>query len=148
MDTIMIIRDSVACCINNTAEMSQPCMKEVGNSYNDVAIVGIICGTILLLAIIAVVTYFKQKSNERKALEEAASKKQDEEKKYRENKKNADVDSFKQNKQDHKLKRREELENRLHSYMENRIKGGDDVSKEDLYIEDLKERINAIKVEE
>jgi uncharacterized protein YxeA len=147
MDTIMIIRDSVATCVNKTAEMCQPCVKGVGNSYNDVVIVGIICGAILLLAIIAVVAYFKQKSYERKALEETFSKKQDEEKENRENKKKADVDSYEQNKQDHKLKRKEELENRLHSYMESRIKGGDAISKDDMFIEDLKERINAIKVE-
>ena len=92
-------------------------MKEVGNSCNDVAIVGIICGTILLLAIIAVVTYFKQKSNERKALEEAASKKHDEEKKYRDNKKNADVDSFEQNKEDKKLEFELKRQDRVRSLM-------------------------------
>ena len=68
----MIICDSVACYINNTAEMSQPCMKEVGNSCNDVAIVGIICGTILLLAIIVALMYFLLKSNERKSSQTSA----------------------------------------------------------------------------
>jgi hypothetical protein len=93
MDTIMIIRDSVACCINNTAEMSQPCMKEVGNSCNDVAIVGIICGTILFLAIIAVVAYFIQKGCERKAQKNVAEKKREQEIKDRKEKQKADLQS-------------------------------------------------------
>ena len=61
----MIIRDSVACCINNTAEMSQPCMKEVGNSYNDVAIVGFICATVLIIAFFAICKYYNDKEKER-----------------------------------------------------------------------------------
>ena len=69
MDTIMIIRDSVATCLKETAEICQPCIKESTECCSDVIIVGIICITILLLAIITVFAYFKQKADERKLLE-------------------------------------------------------------------------------
>lgn len=66
MDTIMIIRDSVATCVKGMAATCQPCAKDAGACCNDVIIAGIICLTILLLAIIAVFTYLKAKSSERK----------------------------------------------------------------------------------
>lgn len=66
MDTITIICGSVAMCVRKMAGVCQPCVKECA-SCNDLTIVGIICATILLLAIIAVLSYFKVKADERKA---------------------------------------------------------------------------------
>jgi len=51
MDTIMIIRDSVACCVRKTAEICQPCVKEAGTNCQDVTIVFIICVAIVVVAI-------------------------------------------------------------------------------------------------
>lgn len=147
MDSTMTICDSVATCVNKTAEICQHCVKEAETNWLDVVIVSIICVTILLLAIIAVVAYFKQKSNERKALEKAASKKQEEENKYLDNKKNADVDSLEQNRHNHLLKRKEELENKMHGYMESQIKNGESLSKDDMYIAELTKEINELKSE-
>lgn len=65
MDTITVICDTVAMCVRKTTEVCQPCVKECA-SCNDVTIVGIICFTILLLAIIAALSYFKVKADERK----------------------------------------------------------------------------------
>lgn len=66
MDTTTTFCDSVATCVKGTAVICQPCVKEAGACCNDVLIVGIICGTFLLLAIIAVCTYFKVKATEQK----------------------------------------------------------------------------------
>ena len=62
----MIIRDSVAMCVKETATTSQPCVKDAGACCSDVLIAGIICGTILLLAIITILTYFRLKTTELK----------------------------------------------------------------------------------
>lgn len=66
MDTLMIIRDSVATCVKGTVATSQPCVNNTDTCCSDVIITGIICLTILLLAIIAVCTYFKVKATEQK----------------------------------------------------------------------------------
>lgn len=65
MDTILIIRDSVACCVNKTAEICQPCIKEVGASWQDVVFVGIICAAILIIALFAICKYYNDKEKER-----------------------------------------------------------------------------------
>ena len=72
MDTTMIVCDSVAKCVNKTAGICQHCIKGTETSNNDVAIVLIICGTILLLAIIVALMYFLLKLNEQKALQTSA----------------------------------------------------------------------------
>lgn len=59
MDTIMIIRDSVACCINNTAEMSQPCVKEVGTSWQEVVMTGLEYAFILCLVYLLLKGFLK-----------------------------------------------------------------------------------------
>ena len=64
MDTILIIRDSVACCVNKTAEICQPCIKEVGASWQDVVFVGIICAAILIIALFAICKYYNDKEKE------------------------------------------------------------------------------------
>ena len=84
MDTILIIRDSVATCVKGTADICQHCVKEAETSNNDVTIVVIICGTILLLAIISVIAYLVQKCNDRKAFENASIRKREYEEKDRE----------------------------------------------------------------
>ena len=63
----MTICGIVAACVKGSAGVCMPCIKEVGNSCNDVIIAGMICVTILLLAIIVASVYLIQKSIERKA---------------------------------------------------------------------------------
>ena len=141
----MITCDSVATCVNKMTATCQSCVNGTEINWLDVVIVGIICGTILLLAIIAVVAYFMHKYNERKALEDAAIKKKEEETNNLENKQNADADSLKQNRHDHLLKRKEELENKMHGYMESQIKNGESLSKDDMYIAELSKEIEELK---
>ncbi len=145
MDSTMITCDSVATCVNKMTATCQSCVNGTEINWLDVVIVGIICGTILLLAIIAVVAYFMHKYNERKALEDAAIKKKEEETNNLENKQNADADSLKQNRHDHLLKRKEELENKMHGYMESQIKNGESLSKDDMYIAELSKEIEELK---
>lgn len=54
MDTIMIIRDSVAMCVNKTAEIYQPCVQESDISWQAVLLVGIICATFIILVVFIV----------------------------------------------------------------------------------------------
>lgn len=145
MDSTIISCDSVATCVNKMTATCQSCVNGTEINWLDVVIVGIICGTILLLAIIAVVAYFMHKYNERKALEDAAIKKKEEETNNLENKQNADADSLKQNRHDHLLKRKEELENKMHGYMESQIKNGESLSKDDMYIAELSKEIGELK---
>ena len=91
MDSTMTICDSVATCVNKTAEICQPCVRETETSNNDVTIVVIICGTILLLAIIAVIAYLIQKYNERKAIMNASIRNREYEEKDREYKQRAEL---------------------------------------------------------
>ena len=49
MDTILIIRDSVATCMKGTADICQPCVKEVGTSWQDVVMTGLMYAFILCL---------------------------------------------------------------------------------------------------
>ena len=49
MDTILIIRDSVASCVKKTAEICQPCVKEIGTSWQDVVMTGLMYAFILCL---------------------------------------------------------------------------------------------------
>lgn len=72
MDSIKISCDSVTTCMNKTTEICQHCVKGTETSNNDVTIVLIICGTILLLAIIVAFMYFLLKLNERKASKTSA----------------------------------------------------------------------------
>ena len=84
MNSTITICDSVAPYMNKTAEIFQHCVKGVDISNNDVTIVLIICGTILLLTIISVIAYLVQKCNDRKALENASIRKREYEEKDRE----------------------------------------------------------------
>jgi hypothetical protein len=91
MDSTMTICGSIATCVNKTAEICQPCVKGTETSNNDVAIVVIICGTILLLAIIAVIAYLIQKYNERKANMNTSIRNREYEEKDREYKQRAEL---------------------------------------------------------
>ena len=91
MDTILIIRDSVATCMKGTADICQHCVKGTETSNNDVTIVVIICGTILLLAIIAVIACLIQKYNECKAIKKDSIRNREYEVKDREYKKQVEL---------------------------------------------------------
>ncbi len=91
MDTIMIICDSVAMCVKKAADVCQPCAKDYGTNNNDIIIVAIICGTILLISLFALWKYYKNKDNERMALASAAEEKRKQEGIISENKQQADL---------------------------------------------------------
>ena len=74
MDTIMIICDSVAMCVKKAADVYPPCVKDYGTNNNDIIIVAIICGTILLISLFAFWKYYKNKDNERITQKEIAEK--------------------------------------------------------------------------
>ena len=92
MDTIIVIRDSVACCVSKTAEICQPCVREVGLSWSDFAIVVIICITLVIISCYAISRYFQWKDDERKAFETAADKKRKYEIEDRKSKQRADLE--------------------------------------------------------
>ena len=92
MDTIIVIRDSVACCVSKTAEIGQPCVREVGSSWSDFAIVVIICITLVIISCYAISRYFQWKDDERKAFETAAEKKRKYEMEERKSKQRADLE--------------------------------------------------------
>ena len=92
MDTIIVIRDSVACCVSKTAEICQPCVRKVGSSWSDFAIVVIICITLVIISCYAISRYFQWKDDERKAFETAAEKKRKYEMEDRKSKQRADLE--------------------------------------------------------
>lgn len=75
MDTIMIICDSVATCVNKTVDICRPCVKEAGTNWQDVSIVFLICLTLLIIALSALCKYFKWKKYEKDASVNAAKEK-------------------------------------------------------------------------
>ena len=167
MDSTMTICDSVATCVNKTAEICQHCVKETETNCLDVAIVFIICVAIAVVAIYAIRRYFKWKDDERTALANAAQQKRSNDEADRKLKQEADIEARKQNKEDYEqkkneekqahelkrkedkiddlLKRKEELENRMHGYMESQIKNGESLSIDDMYIAELTKEIDEIK---
>ena len=108
MDTILIIRDSVASCVKKTAEICQPCVKEAETNCLDVVIVFIICFAITAIAIYAIRRYFKWKDDERSALDNAAQQKRSNDEADRKSKQEADTKAREQNKEDHEQKKNEE----------------------------------------
>lgn len=91
MDTILIIRDSVASCVNKTAEICKPCAKEAETNWLDVLIVGIICATIIIIVIKVTCRYFKLREAEREAQQKVAGNKRNNEIDDREWKQMADL---------------------------------------------------------
>lgn len=144
MDTIMIIRDSVATCVNKTAEIYQPCVKETGTCWQDIVIVGIVCAAIASIAIFAVYRYFKWKDDERAAIANAATIKRKNEENDRNSKLEADSQARDQSNEDHILKRKEQLEDKLLCYLENRIKDGETIAEDDRFVEELQKIIHTI----
>jgi len=90
MDTLLIIRDSVAVLSNKATLVCHPCMKESETCENDVITVGIICGTLLIIAFIALVLFFNWKICKLKALQKNVTEKETLEQKNREWKQQAD----------------------------------------------------------
>lgn len=67
MDTIVIIRDSVAMCVNKSAEICQPCVKTTEISWLDLGAIFLICVSVLVIAIYGISAYFKDKEKARLA---------------------------------------------------------------------------------
>lgn len=91
MDTLVIIRDSVAVMANKTALVCQPCVNDAETKINDVIIVLIICASILIIAIYAIKRYFKWKDDERNARKESENEKTEQERTNRIEKQQADL---------------------------------------------------------
>ena len=91
MDTLMIIRDSVATCVNKTAEICQHCVKEAETNWLDVLIIGIICATIVIIVLNVTCHYLKLKKAEREAQQKAAENKRSNEIEDRKLKQKADL---------------------------------------------------------
>lgn len=144
MDTIMIIRDSVATCVNETAAICQPCVKEAETNWQDVLIVVAICMVFAFIAISICNRYFKWKDDERTAIANAATIKRKNEEDDRNSKIGADLQARDQSNEDHMLKRKEQLEDKLLCYLENRIKDGEAIAEDDRFVEELQKMIDAI----
>ena len=82
MDTLMIICDSVATCMNKTAGTCQP-VVETNKCDNDVIIAAFICATILIIVLYGLYKYFKLKTDERNALTNTEKEKREQEEKAR-----------------------------------------------------------------
>lgn len=89
MDTIMIIRDTVATCVNKTAAICPYCARGSETSDNDVVIVMAICGTILIISFFITFKYFKLKADERATMKEVEKEKRDQAAKDRKEEKKA-----------------------------------------------------------
>lgn len=150
MDTIMIIRDSVATCVKGTAETCQACVKEVETTWQDVAIVFLICLTLLIIALYAICKYYKCKKDERDASTDTAMKERDNDMEDREWRINIDKETHelkrKEEQDDHDKKLKEELEEKLSDYIENCIINGKAITPDDKYLEILQKRIDAINI--
>lgn len=158
MDTIMIIRDSVATCVNKTAEICQPCVKEAGTTWQDVAIAFLVCLTLYLIVRYVIYKYYQYKKEERKASADAAQKERENDIEDREWRIRIDKEAHelrrKEEMEAHELKRKEEqddhdknlkekFEEKLSDYIENCIISGKAITPDDKYLEILQKRIDA-----
>lgn len=142
MDTIMIIRDSVATCMNKTAECLQPCVKNAGTScrdfwlavIQDVGVTLVICITICFLAWLL----YKWKKDERNDKKEEAATKRESENVERNHRLSVRSEDYCQ-------KRKDDLQDRIINYMENRIKEGTKIEKNDPFIEEVTRMIDRVK---
>lgn len=103
MDTIVIIRDSVAMCAKEMHAICSPCVKEAETNWQDVFIVFIICLTLLIIALNGICNYFKWKKYEKVASADAAKEKRKNDVEDRQWKLSVDKDA-------HDLKRKEDEE--------------------------------------
>lgn len=103
MDTIMIIRDSVATCLKETAEICLPCVKEAETSWQDVIIWVTLFVAFAYVVRYGIKQYFKCKKDERDASAVSAKEKRENDVKDRQWKLEVDKEA-------HELKRKEEQE--------------------------------------
>ena len=101
MDTIMIIRDSVATCLKETAEICLPCVKEAETSWQDVIIWVTLFVAFAYVVRYGIKQYFKCKKDERDASAVSAKEKRENDVKDRQWKLEVDKEA-------HELKRKEE----------------------------------------
>lgn len=125
----MIIRDSTATCTEETTEICQPCVEDFSPHLTTMITVGIICATIIIIAILV------YKYKKLKLLENSAEVKRNQDSEERKLKQETDLRSL-------KSKRKEELQNRMLNYIESRITEGETITKDDKYLAKLKELIN------
>lgn len=67
MDTLLILRDTITDHVIKVVDTCQPCVQEAETNCKDIAIVAIICGTILIIAIAAMFTFHQWKKKEHEA---------------------------------------------------------------------------------
>lgn len=129
MDTIMIIRDSVATSVSKTTDICQHSMNFEETNENVLTIVCFICATTLIIALYGIYKYYKWKKDERHAAQLSAQEKRKEEINDRE------------------VKQQAELLNKLLAHLEKRL-NEEETSKIDekaskRYIKELKNLITA-----
>ncbi len=62
MDTLLVLRDSVAFVGGKASIICQPSVQEFGCNWHEVIIVGTICLTILIIALYGITVYFRWKN--------------------------------------------------------------------------------------
>ena len=65
MDTLLILRDTITTNVVKVVDSCQPCIQEAETNCQDVAIVGIICFTIIVIMMYGTRQFFKNKAKER-----------------------------------------------------------------------------------
>lgn len=69
MDTLLILKDTITAHVVKVVDSTQPYIQEAGTNCNDVAIVFLICATIVAIALITKCAILSWKSKEIKAEE-------------------------------------------------------------------------------
>ena len=91
MDTIMIIRDSVATCVNKMATICQPCVKEPDTNWQDVIIWVTLFIAFAYVVRYGIKQYFIWKKAERAANDAITNAKREQDKNDRDWKQKADL---------------------------------------------------------
>ena len=91
MDTIIIIRDSVATCVNKMATICQPCVKEPDTNWQDVIIWVTLFVAFAYVVRYGIKQYFIWKKAERAANDDITKAKREQEKNDRDWKQKSDL---------------------------------------------------------
>ena len=143
MVTITPICGLVATCVSQTTYCLHPCLRNTVNNWKDVCIfaiqevgtVAIICITILLVVRCIIKKLYKWNAFKRQDEINDANLKRNHEIEDREVRQKAISNDL-------KLKRIEALQDKMIAYMENRIKEGKKIEKDDPFIAKFTEMIN------
>lgn len=74
MDTLLVLKDTITAHVVKVADSCQPCAYEIPTNCQDVIVVAIICGAIVLITLIVAISllfYFCKKSSKLRKQKEA-----------------------------------------------------------------------------